>query len=111
ARGMIDWYPVEQVATVLQHLYSAFEATKGLLFEITGMSDIVRGASNQYETAAAQQIKAQFASVRMNGYQRDVAKFVAKILNIMSEMFTQLYSEQKIMSRSEERRVGKGERY
>ena len=98
ARGMIDWYPVEQVATVLQHLYAAFEATKGLLFEITGMSDIIRGASNQYETAAAQQIKAQFASVRMNGYQRDVAKFVAKILNIMAEMFTQLYSEQKIMS-------------
>ena len=98
ARGQIDWYPVEQVATVLQHLYAAFEATKSVLFEITGMSDIVRGASNQYETASAQQIKAQFASVRMNGYQRDVAEFVSSILRIMSEMFTQLYSDQKIMS-------------
>lgn len=98
ARGMIDWYPVEQVVTVLQQLYSAFEATKAMLYEITGMSDIVRGASNQYETAAAQQIKAQFASVRLNGYQRDVSKFVRDVLRIMGEMFTQLYSPEKIQA-------------
>ena len=97
ARGQIDWFPVEQVATVLQHLYSAFEATKSILYEITGMSDIVRGASNQYETAKAQQIKAEFASVRMNGHQRDVSFFVRDILRIMAEMFTQLYSDQKIL--------------
>lgn len=97
ARGMIDWYPVEQVATVLQHLYAAFEATKGLLFEVTGMSDIVRGASNQYETAAAQQIKAQFASVRLNGFQRTVAIFVRDIMRIMAELSTQLYSDEKVL--------------
>lgn len=97
-RGQIDWYPVEQVAMVLQHLYAAFESTKQVLFEITGMSDIIRGASSPYETKGAQQIKAEFASVRMGGYQRDVAKFVRDILRIMAEMFTQLYSDQKIMS-------------
>lgn len=96
ARGMIDWYPVDQVVTVLQQLYSAFEATKAMLYEITGMSDIVRGASNQYETATAQEIKAQFASVRLNGYQRDVSKFVRDTLRIMGEMFAQLYSPEKI---------------
>ena len=97
SRGQIDWYPVEQVVTVLQQLYGAFEATKAMLYEITGMSDIIRGASNQYETAAAQEIKAQFASVRMNGYQRDVARFVRDVLRIMGEMFVQLYSTDKIL--------------
>lgn len=96
-RGQIDWFPVEQVATVLQALYAAFEATKSILFEITGMSDIIRGASNPYETKGAQEIKAQFASVRMGAYQRDVAKFVRDILRIMAEMFTQLYSDTKVM--------------
>lgn len=96
-RGQIDWFPVEQVATVLQALYAAFEATKAILFEITGMSDIIRGASNPYETKGAQEIKAQFASVRMGAYQRDVAKFVRDILRIMAEMFTQLYSDTKVM--------------
>lgn len=97
ARGQIDWFPVEVVSQVLQSLYAAFEATKAILYEITGMSDIVRGASNQYETAKAQQIKAEFASVRMNGNQRDVAVFVRDILRIMAELMTQLYSDEKMM--------------
>lgn len=97
SRGMIDWYPVEQVVTVLQHLQNQFEACKSVLYEITGMSDIVRGASNQYETAAAQQIKAQFASVRMNGYQRDVAVYVRDIMRIIADIVFKFYSDQKLI--------------
>lgn len=94
--GHMDFYPVEKVASVLQMLQMQFEAAKATLYEITGMSDIIRGASNQYETASAQQIKAQFASVRLNGYQRDVARFVTEILRIISELMCQLYDDQKL---------------
>jgi len=98
ATGAIQWYPIEQVATVLQQLQAQYEAVKSILFEVSGMADIIRGGSNQYETAAAQQIKAQFASVRMGGYQRDVAEFVTGILNIMGEMVVQLYSTQRLQA-------------
>ena len=98
SKGMIDWYPVEQCVGVLQALTAQFEMIKGLLGEISGMADIVRGDSNQYETAKAQSIKAQFASVRMNGYQRDVAHFVRDILRIMTGIIANLYPDQKIMS-------------
>lgn len=94
--GAIGWYPVEQVAGVLNHLVSAFSFAKTQLYEITGMSDIVRGSSNQYETLGAQQIKAQFASVRLNGYQRDVAVFVRDTLRIMAELVVQLYSRDRL---------------
>ena len=96
AGGGIQWYPIEQVVTVLQQLQAQYEAVKATLQEISGMADIIRGSSNQYETAAAQTIKAQFASVRMNGYQRDVAEFVTGIINIMGEMMVQLYSDDKL---------------
>jgi hypothetical protein len=95
-KGLIEWYPVEQVAMVLQQLVAQFEMSKSVLYEITGMSDIVRGASNQYETAAAQQIKAQFASVRLDGTQRQVAKFVRDVLRIIVGVVSTLYSDQKI---------------
>lgn len=95
AKGMIDWYPIEQIVTVFQALQSQYEAVKSMLYEVTGMSDIMRGQSNQYETAAAQQIKAQFASVRMNGYQRDTSEFVRDILRVMSGIMCSLYSDQK----------------
>lgn len=94
--GVIGWYPVEKCIIVLQQLQQQFEAVKAMLQEISGMADIMRGGSNQYETAKAQQIKAQFASVRMNGYQRNVAEFVTDILKIMAELMTQLYSDDKM---------------
>jgi hypothetical protein len=95
-KGLIDWYPVEVIAQVLQHLQGQVEVEKALLYEITGMSDIMRGASNQYETAKAQQIKAQFAGVRIAAKQRDVGEFVGEVLSIMAEMATQLYDDQKL---------------
>lgn len=94
--GGIQWYPLEQVASVLQMLQQQYEYTKAVLFEVSGMSDIQRGVTNQYETAEAQKIKAQFASGRMAGYQRDVAEFVTGILQIMGEMVVQLYSDEKL---------------
>lgn len=95
-QGQIDWYPVEKVASVLAALQAQFEAAKATLYEVTGMSDIIRGASNPYETKGAQEIKAQFASVRLNGYQRDVAKFVTGTMRIIAEMMCQLYSPEKL---------------
>lgn len=97
-KGQIDWYPVETVVQVLENLYKAIEATKNTLYEITGMSDIIRGVSNPYETKGAQEIKAQFASVRMGAFQRDVAMFVRDILRIIAEMACQLYSDEKFQA-------------
>lgn len=97
-KGMIDWYPVEQVASVLAMLEAQFQAVKALLSEVSGMSDITRGDSNQYETAKAQTIKAQFASVRMNGYQRDVAVFVRDVMRIVADIAFGLYSDEKLIA-------------
>lgn len=94
--GNIEWFPVEKIVTTLTTLQAQFEQAKSMLYEITGMSDIIRGATNQYETKGAQEIKAQFASVRMNGYQRTVAQFVRDVMRIMAELMCQLYSVEKL---------------
>ncbi len=95
--SLIEWYPIQNVVIVLEKLQQQFEAIKGLLAEVSGMSDIVRGDTNQYETAKAQQIKAQFASVRLNGYQRDVAVFVRDTMRIIADLAFGLYSDEKLM--------------
>lgn len=95
-KGVIDWFPVHEVAQVLTQLVSTYSFIKTELFEVSGMADIVRGSTNQYETAAAQQIKAQFASVRLNGFQRDTAVFVRDTIRIIGELMCQLYSDQKM---------------
>jgi hypothetical protein len=54
----IWWMPIEQLAAVLQQLYLARDQAKATIYEITGISDILRGATNPNETLGAQQLKA-----------------------------------------------------
>src|SRR5690606_25678896 len=56
----IMWWPVEKAIVVLKELYAQREQIKQAIYELTGISDIVRGASKSGETATAQQIKTQW---------------------------------------------------
>lgn len=90
--GAISWVPIKDVAAALQIAYTAREQAKQVIYEITGLSDIIRGATKASETATAQDIKRQFGSLRPKDRQRDIAVFATEILRIKAEMAMDLYS-------------------
>ena len=51
--NVVQFLPIEMIAAVLVRLYEAREETKNAIFEISGISDIVRGQSDPRETATA----------------------------------------------------------
>jgi hypothetical protein len=85
-KGKIDWIPLEVIVQALIQLTQAREAIKGQIYELTGIADIVRGASKASETLGAQQIKAQFASIRIKKLQDEVARFASDIMRIKAEI-------------------------
>jgi len=85
-QGAISMLPVAEIAQVLHTLYDIREKVKQDLYEISGMSDIIRGASDPNETATAQQIKSNYASVRLNDMQRDVQRFARDLLRIAAQI-------------------------
>lgn len=91
-KGVVDYFPIEMVAGVLVQLYAARDKIKQDIYEITGISDIVRGATNASETATAQQIKGQFATLRLDNMQREVARFTREIVRIMTEIIAENFS-------------------
>jgi hypothetical protein len=91
-KGQIDWLPLEVVVAALNQLNLAREAIKAQIYELTGISDIVRGASKASETLGAQEIKAKFASVRIKKLQDEVARFAAEILRIKAEIQVKHFS-------------------
>ncbi|MDY0072496.1 MAG: hypothetical protein RBR77_07580 [Thauera sp.] len=96
-KGAVDWFPVEMVVSVLQGLYVARDQCKQTIYEITGISDIVRGASDAGETATAQQIKSRFASIRLQKMQAEVARFAADLIRIKAEIMCELYQPQTLL--------------
>lgn len=94
--GMVDWFPVEQVGKVLVGLYEARDRTKQELYEITGLSDLIRGASDPGETATAQKIKGQFASMRLQERQQRVAIFARDLLRLKAEVMCEQFQPETL---------------
>lgn len=96
-KSAMDFLPLEQVFKILQGLYDAREQLKQTVYEITGMSDIVRGQSIASETLGAQQIKAKFANLRLSSRQEQVAEWVTCLLRIKAEIMCTKYSPETLL--------------
>lgn len=88
----IMWWPVEQAIKVLKELFAQREQVKASIYEITGISDIIRGASQAQETATAQQIKTQWGSLRIQKMQRLIERQVRDIFSMMAEIIASKFS-------------------
>jgi hypothetical protein len=94
----ITWWPVDQAITVLRELYVMREQTKSAIYEITGISDIVRGQGQASETATAQEIKTQWGSLRIRKLQRQVERCVRDVFVIAAELICSKFSPQTLQS-------------
>ncbi len=92
----ISWWPVEVLQQVLQSLLIAREQLKQTIFEITGLSDIVRGATKASETLGAQQIKAQFGSLRLDDLKSEVQRFARDLFNIMAQIIARNFDQESL---------------
>ena len=82
----IAWLPVREVAETLARLLELREAVKRDAYEVTGLSDILRGQTAASETATAQQIKAQWGSIRVRDRQQEVARWCRDAIEIMADV-------------------------
>jgi hypothetical protein len=84
--GAMEMLPVKEVAETLLSLYEARKEVKADLYEITGMSDIIRGSTAPEETATAQRIKSNFASKRLDERQRQVERFARNLIDLIGNI-------------------------
>jgi hypothetical protein len=92
----IQWWPVDQAAKVLAQLYVARDSTKQIIYEVTGISDVVRGATDSAETATAQQLKSQWVSLRIKKTQDAVARAARELIEKTAEIVGTKFSAETI---------------
>lgn len=92
--GNAIWFmPIEQLIATLVQLYTAREQCKQVIYEITGISDIVRGSSKASETLGAQEIKTQWGTLRLKRLQKEVQRYARDLLRMMLEIAASKFSE------------------
>lgn len=88
--------PIDKYIGVLQQLYAQRGQVKQVIYEISGVSDIMRGSTQASETATAQDIKNQWGSLRIKRPQKEVTRFARDGLRIVLEIAVTKYSPETI---------------
>lgn len=88
----ISWFPADMAIAVLRELYMEREQTKQAIYEVTGISDIIRGQGAASETATAQNIKTQWGSLRVKKMQRMIERQVRDLFVLTAEVVSKHFS-------------------
>lgn len=70
------------------------------IYEVTGIADIVRGASDPRETYGAQRLKARFGTQRLQKRQKEVQRFVADLYRIKAEVIAEHFEPEQLSEMS-----------
>jgi hypothetical protein len=98
--SVVQMLPIDTVIKALNELYKARDICKQVIYEVTGMSDILRGATDPNETYGAQKIKSQFGSLRVKEIQQDVSRFATDLLNLKAQLMGSLYRPETLIEMS-----------
>ena len=95
--GAIQLLPLDMIAEALLQAYKAHDQIKAQIYEITGLSDIIRGVTAASETATAQQIKGNYAGLRLGSMKDEVAMFASELLRLMAQIICTKYQPETIL--------------
>lgn len=100
-KGAVDWFPLEMVVAALEKLTMRKAAVLQELYEIMGVSDLMRGMSVASETATAQKLKAQFGGARVAHTQSELNSFVTSAMWLMLEIVSKHWQPETIIKVSQ----------
>lgn len=96
-KGSIDLLPIDTLASALINCYQAQSNVKAQIYEITGISDILRGVGAASESATAQQLKGQYAGMRLRAMQESVALFASELLRLKAQIVCTKFQPETIL--------------
>lgn len=97
----ISWFPIEKAQAILESLYEARDKQKAIIDELTGIADIMRGATDPNETASAQELKATFGSIRLQRMQKEVQRYAKDLIRLAAEAMCGKFAPQTFAEMTE----------
>ena len=92
----IAYLPLGELITTLRELQAQRREVKEEIFEILGISDIVRGTSQASESATAQQLKGQWVGVRLQDKIDDVARLWRDVYRMIAEIMCEHFDPMQL---------------
>lgn len=101
-KNIIDFMPIEQYIQALTSLAERRQDLISQIYEITGVSDIMRGNSDPAETATAVTKKTNFGTLRNQDRQNDMQRFITDLFKIKAEIICERFSDETLAQFADE---------
>jgi hypothetical protein len=99
-RGSIEFIDNSTIVTEYSLMIDARDKVKAQIYEVEGISDIMRGASQMYDSAAATNAKATLGSTRLAVMQKDTAEYIGRLLRLKAHLICKFYQPEFIVKRA-----------
>lgn len=93
-RDSIIWLPINEVAATIRELLLLRRQIIDDVYQITGLSDIMRGSTEPQETATAQELKSQYGSARIRERQTELVRFARDLVRIAGEIMAENFTSE-----------------
>lgn len=100
-KDSIVWLPVEQVAEVIAQLVALRKQLIDDVYQLTGLSDIMRGATDPDETLGAQELKSQYGSIRVRSKQEELVRIARDMTRISAEIMAENFAPETLLAMSQ----------
>lgn len=94
----IIWLPIEQVAKTIEGLIALRRQVFEDIYQIVGLSDIMRGMTQAEETLGAQQLKQQNGSYRVRDKQNELVRMARDLVRLGAEIMAEEFSRKTLIS-------------
>ncbi len=101
AKDMVLWLPLDMVAKTIADLLNLRRQLIDDVYQITGLSDIMRGSTVASETLGAQQLKSQYGSVRIKDRQNELIRIARDMTRISAEIMAENFQQKTLMDMSQ----------
>lgn len=97
AKDTIVWLPLEQVVTAIKELVALRKQMIDDVYQITGLSDIMRGETEASETLGAQQLKSQYGSIRISDRRDEMVRIARDVIRIAAEIMSENFAQKTFL--------------
>jgi hypothetical protein len=101
SKEVIIWLPIDMIAQVITSVVTLRKQVIEDVYQIMGLSDIMRGATDPGETLGAQQLKSEYGSSRVRDKQYELIRVARDLVQITCEIICDKFSDETIIDMSQ----------
>ncbi|RUV23466.1 hypothetical protein, partial [Mesorhizobium sp. M1A.F.Ca.IN.022.04.1.1] len=93
----IIWLPVDHVAKIISECVQLRKQLIDDVFQVTGISDIMRGDTDPDETMGAQKLKSQYSSSRTKDRRNEISRVARDVVRMVGELVSEQFQISTMM--------------